>query len=410
MKVLVIGAGVVGLTTAWYLMKHGHEVTVIERRSGPAMETSFGNAGGVCPGFAGPWAAPGMPFKALKWMFKENAPLKFRPRLDPRQWSWMIRFLANCTAPRFAENKARMQRMAHYSKACLVALREETGIAYDDAAKGVLQIFATQEEMAGGVRAAAVLERLGVSHRLVERDGIAEIEPALVAGGAPIAGGLHLPDDETGDCRLFCTRLAELLAERGCTFFYDTSVLRLVRSRGSIERVVTTEGEMQADAYVVACGPFAPALLRTAGIPLPVYPVKGYSITCEITTAERAPRSSVMDEHSKVMITRLGNRLRAAGMAEIVGFDSSLRRGAIAGIRNRVQALFPDAGDYNGASVWCGFRPMTPDGPARVGSTRLDNLFLNAGHGSNGWTQACGSSNILASIISGDQHPVEIAL
>lgn len=407
MKILVIGAGVVGVTMAWYLTRHGHQVTVVERRSGPAMETSFGNAGGVCPGFAGPWAAPGMPLKALKWMFRESAPLLFRPRLDVRQWTWMAGFLANCTASRFAANKARMQLMAHYSKACLVALREETGIAYDNAAGGILQIFATDEEMEGGVRAAAVLERLGIAHRLVDREGTRAIEPALKVSAVDISGGLHLPDDETGDCRLFCERLAELLALRGCVFRYDTGVLRLDHAGGRIERAVTTAGDMQADAYVVACGPFAPALLRTAGIRLPVYPVKGYSITCDIADSGQAPLSSVMDEHSKVMITRLGNRLRAAGVAEVAGFDHSPRESAIAAIRDRVRALFPNAADYGKFSVWHGFRPMTPDGPARVGATRFGNLFINAGHGSNGWTQACGTSAYLADVISGTPPEIE---
>lgn len=407
MKILVVGAGVVGVTMAWYLTKRGHQVTVVERRSGPALETSFGNAGGVCPGFAGPWAAPGMPLKALKWMFKESAPLRFRPRLDVRQWAWMAAFLANCTAPRFAANKARMQLMAHYSKACLVALREETGIAYDSASKGVLQIFATEEEMEGGVRAAAVLERLGINHRLVDREELDAIEPALRESAVDISGGLHLPNDETGDCRLFCERLAELLAARGCTFRYDTGVLRLEHAGGRIERAVTTAGDMHADAYVVACGPFAPALLRTVGIRLPVYPVKGYSITCDIADSDHAPLSSVMDEHSKVMITRLGNRLRAAGVAEVAGFDHSPREGAIAAIRDRVRALFPNAADYAKFSVWHGFRPMTPDGPARVGATGFANLFINAGHGSNGWTQACGTSAYLADVISGTRPQIE---
>jgi D-amino-acid dehydrogenase len=407
MKILVVGAGVVGVTTAWYLTKHGHQVTVVEHRSGPAMETSFGNAGGVCPAFAGPWAAPGMPLKALKWMFSESAPLKFRPRLDMGQWTWMAAFLANCTAKRFAANKARMQRMAHYSKACLVALREETGITYDNAAKGVLQIFATEEEMEGGARSAAILKRLGIAHRLVDREGVEAIEPALKASPVEISGGLHLPEDETGDCRLFCERLAGILEARGCAFRYDTRALRLDRAGSRIESVLTTAGEMQADAYVVACGPFAPALLRTAGIRLPVYPVKGYSISCDIAEPGRAPRSSVMDEHSKVMITRLGTRLRAAGVAEVAGFDHTPRESAIANIRARVRALFPEAADYERASTWYGFRPMTPDGPSRVGATGIGNLFINAGHGSNGWTQACGTSAYLADIISGTSPEIE---
>jgi D-amino-acid dehydrogenase len=297
--------------------------------------------------------------------------------------------------------------MAQYSKACLVALREETGIAYDNAAKGVLQIFATEEEMEGGVRAAAVLEGLGIAHRLVDRDGVDALEPALKTSAAHISGGLHLPDDETGDCRLFCERLAALLASRGCVFRYGTGVLRLEHAGGKLEKAVTTAGDMQADAYVVACGPFAPALLHTVGIRLPVYPVKGYSISCNIAEPDQAPVSSVMDEHSKVMITRLGKRLRVAGVAEVAGFDHCLRESAIADIRERVRALFPNAADYAKASAWCGFRPMTPDGPARVGATGLSNLFINAGHGSNGWTQACGTSAYLAAVISGTSPDID---
>lgn len=401
MKVVVIGAGVVGMTSAWYLARHGHEVTVIERRSGPALETSFGNAGGVCPGFAGPWAAPGMPLKALKWMFAAAAPLKIRPRADPAQWLWLMRFLANCTQTRFRANKARMQRMAHYSKACLVALREETGIAYDNMAKGVLQVFATEEELDGGARSAAVLSGLGIAHRLVGPEELAGIEPALARARTPLAGGLHLPGDETGDSRLFCEALRALLEPAGCRFLFDTPVARLSASGGRIEAAVTPAGEIRADAFVVACGPFAPALLKTVGLSLPVYPVKGYSLTLDLTDPDAAPISSVMDEHSKVMVTRLGTRLRAAGVAELAGFDAALRPAAVEGIRARVGALFPGAADYARAQVWCGFRPMTPNGPAIVGRTRYANLYLNAGHGSNGWTQACGTSAYLADVVSG---------
>ena len=401
MKVIVIGAGVVGMTSAWYLTALGHQVVVVERNAGPALETSFGNAGGVCPGFAGPWAAPGMPFKALKWMFADAAPLKIRPSIDFAQWRWLARFLANCTASRFAANKARMQTMAHYSKQSLVELRAQTGIAYDDMARGVLQIFATEEELEGGERSASILAGLGIDHRLVGRAELEAIEPALARSAEPLAGGLHLPGDETGDSKLFCERLKDLLEPLGCRFLFDTKVSGLTVSGGRIESLATQTGTITGDAYVVACGPFAMPLLKTAGLSLPVYPVKGYSITCDIASSDDAPVSSVMDEHSKVMITRLGSRLRAAGVAELAGFDPTLRPSALNGLTDRVRRLFPGAANYDTANAWCGFRPMTANGPAIVGRSRISNLYLNAGHGSNGWTQACGTSRYLADIISG---------
>lgn len=407
MKVIVIGAGVVGMTSAWYLTALGHEVLVVERNSAPALETSFGNAGGVCPGFAGPWAAPGMPFKALKWMFAEAAPLKIRPGLDPAQWMWLARFVANCTSRRFAENKARMQAMAHYSKRSLVELREQTGITYDDMARGVLQVFATGDELEGGKRSAAVLAKLGIEHRLVDHAGLEQIEPSLARSRERLCGGLHLPGDETGDSKLFCERLKDLLEPLGCRFQFDTKVRGFDIAGGRIERLVTEAGPITGDAYVVACGPFAVDLLKTVGLTLPVYPVKGYSITCDITSDHDAPVSSVMDEHSKVMITRLGSRLRAAGVAELAGFDRTLRQSALKGLTDRVRQLFPGAANYESASAWCGFRPMTANGPAIVGRSSIDNLYLNAGHGSNGWTQACGTSRYLADIISGRKPDID---
>jgi D-amino-acid dehydrogenase len=407
MRVAVLGAGVVGVTTAWYLTKQGHEVTLIERNDGPALETSFGNAGGVCPGFAGPWAAPGMPFKAFKWLFRSQAPLKWRPRAELHQWRWLAAFVRNCTPEAFAQNKARMQRMAHYSKACLVALREETGIAYDHATKGVLQVFATDDEMEGGGRAARVLQELGIPHRLVDAARMREIEPGLARSNVRLLGGLHLPDDETGDCHLFSVRLAELLRERGCEMRFGVSVTALARQGDRISHVETSAGPVVADAYVVATGPHARQLLRPLGIDVPVYPVKGYSMTCEITDADAAPRSSVMDEHSKVMATRLGSRLRAAGVAEIAGFDDRIPDEAATALRDRVEALFPGAADYPSARFWCGFRPMTPDGPARLGQAGPRNLFLNVGHGSNGWTQACGTGRVVADLVSGRTPEIE---
>lgn len=408
MRIIIVGAGVIGVTSAWYLTRAGHEVTVLERNSTVARETSFGNAGGVCPGFAGPWAAPGMPQKALKWMFQAQAPLKFRPRADVRQWIWLASFLRNCTAARFADNKSRMQRMAHYSKACLVALRQETGIRYDHGTGGVLQIFATQAEAEHGAAGARVLTKLGIEHRLLTRDEALEIEPGLAASDAPLTGGVHLLTDEVGDCHLFSQELAKLAQQEGCHFLFDQTVTALVPSNGKVTGVLTQSGLLEADAVVLATGPHAAALLKPLGIALPVYPVKGYSMTCDITDPALAPRSSVMDEHSKVMITRLGTRLRAAGVAEIAGFDKNPRPATLEALRARVTRLFPGAADYSQPTYWHGFRPMTPDGVARIGPTAYKNLYLNTGHGSNGWTQACGASRVLADMIDGRTPEIQV--
>lgn len=407
MRVIVIGAGIVGVTTAWYLTRDGHDVTLVDRLPGPGLETSFANAGGICPGFAGPWAAPGMPLKALKWLFRETAPLKIRFRPDPQQWIWLARFLRNCTPDRFQRNKVRMQRVAHYSLACLRALRAETGITYDHASRGVLQLFASEPEMEGGARAARILAELGVVHRLVDRQEVVAIEPALGGSGAPIVGGLHLPGDETGDCHMFCRQLTQMLRTSGCRLMFEVDVLRLHRSGDRITGVATSAGELVGDAYVVTTGPFAPDLLRPLGIRVPIYPVKGYSMTCEIASEPAAPLSSVMDEHSKIMITRLGHRIRAAGAAELAGFDRRVQRSATRAMRERVAQLFPGAADYPKAEYWCGFRPMTPDGPARIGPARCRNLFLNVGHGSNGWTQACGSARIVSDMVAGRSPEID---
>ncbi|MGV8937401.1 MAG: D-amino acid dehydrogenase [Allorhizobium sp.] len=412
MKVIIIGAGVVGVTTAWYLTELGHEVTVVERLPGVACEASYGNAGGICPSFAGPWAAPGMPLKALKWLFDDFPPLKIRPKLDLAQWRWLLRFLGNCNPASFAENKARMQRVAHYSRHCLSELRLETGIRFDEADNGVLQVFQTEEEAEGGRRSAKVLLELGIAHRFVDTPEIIRLEPALKQADVRFAGALHLPEDGTGDSHLFTRALADLLIARGCRFQFDTSVTSMELDGGRIAGIRTRskgggDRHMSADAFVLAAGAFVPALLKPLGIDLPVYPVKGYSITADISDDAAAPVSSVMDEHSKVMVTRLGTRLRAAGVAEIAGYDRTLRPEARHGLIARVKTLFPNACDYQHAEFWCGFRPMTPDGPAIVGQTKFANLYLNAGHGSNGWTQSCGTGRILADMMSGRTPDVD---
>jgi D-amino-acid dehydrogenase len=408
MKLLVLGAGVIGTTCAYYLAEAGHEVVVVDRQPGPALETSFANAGGVCPSFAGPWAAPGMPLKVARWLFAAHAPLMLRPRFDLHQWRWMSAFLRNCTAERFAHNKARMQRIAHYSKACLVALRDETGIAYDHGTNGVLQIFRTEEEIEGGARSAKVLESFGIPHRIVDADDARKIEPALCSSLVPIAGGLHLPADETGDCHMFTDALADLLRRRGVTFLFDTNVEQLIVDGGRLDGVVTNRGTLHADAAVVALASEAPLLLRPVGIDLPIYPVKGYVATFAIDRDEMSPRSCVMDEHSKVMISRLGNRLRAAGVAEIAGYDRTIDARQCKAVEKVAKDLFPAAATDDRVEYWACLRPMTPDGPPYLGPTPIAGLFLNVGQGSNGWTQACGCGKIIADLVSG--RPPEIDL
>jgi len=408
MRVMVLGAGVIGTTCAYYLATAGHEVVVVDRQSGPALETSFANAGGICPGFAGPWAAPGMPAKIVRWLFSRHAPLALRPRLDLHQWRWLAQFLRNCDAERFARNKARMQRIAHYSKRCLTELRAETGIAFDHNAGGVLQLFRTDEELSGAEKSTRVLAQFGVAHRILDAAGVLAIEPALRTAVVTFAGGLHLPDDETGDCHAFTVALAELLRQRGVTFRFGTEITRLVVEGGRVTAVATAADTLRADAYVVALGSAAAAMLHPPGIDLPIYPVKGYSVTADVDASVPAPRSCVMDEHHKVMITRMGTRVRAAGVAEIGGYDRSISRNGPATVLASLRELFPQAAALAASQPWSGLRPMTPDGPPYLGKTPIANLFVNAGQGSNGWTQACGCGRIVADIVSGRTAEIDL--
>lgn len=400
MKVIVLGSGVVGTTTAWYLARAGHEVEVIDRQPAPALETSFANAGEVSPGYSSPWAAPGIPWKAVKWMFSAHAPLVIRPKLDAAMWKWMAQMLGNCTASAYATNKARMVRIAEYSRDVLKDLRAETGIAYDDRSRGTLEVFRTQKQIDGIAADLKVLESFGVPYEVLDRAGCVAAEPALARVGEKILGGLRLPGDETGDCFLFTQRLAALSESAGVTFRFGVDIRSLVTAGDRVTGVATSAGTFQADAVVVALGSYSPHLLKPLGLSLPVYPVKGYSLTLPIVDAEAAPVSTVMDEAHKVAITRLGDRIRVAGMAEICGFDLELRDARRATIAHVVSDLFPAGGDLSKAEFWCGLRPMTPDGTPVIGATGRPGLFLNTGHGTLGWTMACGSAKLLADIVS----------
>jgi D-amino-acid dehydrogenase len=405
-KIIVLGSGVIGTTSAYYLAKAGHEVTVIDRQSAPGMETSFANAGEVSPGYAAPWAGPGVPAKAVKWLMMRHSPLVLRPAFDADMWRWMFQMLGNCNQKSYQTNKGRMVRLAEYSRDCLVQLRHDTGIAYDERSKGTLQLFRTQKQLDGSAGDIAVLDQYKVPYALLDAPGCERYEPALKNVRGKFVGGLQLPGDETGDCFKFTQRLAELARELGVQFRQGVTISRLVTTGDKITSVVTADGELAADAFVLALGSYSPLLARQLGIRLPVYPVKGYSITMPVVDAAGAPESTVMDETFKVAITRLGDRIRVGGTAEIAGYDLSLRQARRDTLEHSVTDLFPRGGDTAQAQFWCGLRPMTPDGTPLIGPTPYRNLFLNTGHGTLGWTMACGSGRVLADLVSARQPEI----
>jgi D-amino-acid dehydrogenase len=407
MKITILGAGVIGVTSAYYLAKAGHEVTVIDRQPGPALETSFANAGEISPGYSSPWAAPGIPQKAVKWVFMKYAPLIIQPMLDADTWRWVIAMLGNCTSARYAINKSRMVRVAEYSRECLIALREETGIEYDGRARGTLQLFRTQKQLDGIGKDIAVLKSDGVPFSVLDAAGCVAAEPGLAHVREKIVGGLQLPHDETGDCFKFTNELAKRAEALGVVFRYGVDILG-VRSEGKrVVAVRTSAGEITSDVFVAAMGSFTPKLVKPLGLRVPVYPVKGYSITVPIVDESRAPVSTVMDETYKIAITRLGDRIRVGGMAEIAGFNRDLPPSRKATLVYSVEDLFGGAGDQSQASYWTGLRPMTPDGTPVIGRTEFSNLFLNTGHGTLGWTMACGSGQLLADLIDGKKPDIQ---
>ncbi|KQW71847.1 amino acid dehydrogenase [Phenylobacterium sp. Root77] len=407
MKVAVLGGGVIGVSSAYYLAKAGHEVTVIERQAGPALETSFANAGEISPGYASPWAGPGIPAKAVKWLLMEHAPLILKPKFDVATIGWLLSTLRNCTEGRYAINKSRMVRLAEYSRDLLIALRAETGVAYDERSRGTLQLFRTQAQMDGIGKDVEVLKSYGVPYEVLDAAGCVGAEPGLANALEPIVGGLRLPNDETGDCFKFTNALADIAKGMGVDFQFDTAIEGLRKEGGAVAAVRTSRGEVTADAFLVAMGSYSPALVASFGMRLPVYPVKGYSITAPILDAERAPVSTLLDESYKVAITRLGDRIRVGGMAEISGFNNDLHPRRRRTLEHSMQSLFPGAGDAAAASFWSGLRPMTPDGTPVVGATPIGKLFLNTGHGTLGWTMACGSGQVIADVISGAASAID---
>jgi len=406
MKVIVLGGGVIGVSTAYYLARAGADVTVIERQSGVALETSFANAGQISPGYSTPWAAPGIPMKAMKWLFQRHAPLAVRPDGSLFQLQWIAQMLANCNDKAYAVNKERMMRLSEYSRDCLRALRAEIGIGYEERTGGTLQLFRSQYQVDSAARDTAVLEACGVPFEMLDAAGCAKAEPALARVGGKIAGGLRLPNDETGDCQRFSTLLAERAAALGVQFRFNSQIDSLAVERGRIAGVNVDGERLTADHYVMAMGSFSRQLAKTLGLNLPVYPTKGYSLTVPITNPDAAPVSTILDETYKIAITRFDDRIRVGGMAELMGYNLDLNPRRRETLELVVTDLFPEGGDVKAASFWTGLRPMTPDGTPIVGRTPYANLSLNTGHGTLGWTMACGSGKLVADIVTGGKPEI----
>ncbi|WOE33010.1 MULTISPECIES: D-amino acid dehydrogenase [unclassified Acinetobacter] len=406
MHVMVLGSGVIGVTSAYYLAQQGVKVTVLDRQAGPAKETSFANAGQISPGYSTPWAAPGIPFKAVKWMFQHHAPLAMN--IDGSLWQlqWMAQMLKNCNAQHYAINKERMLRVAEYSRDCLRELRNSTGIAYENRAKGTLQVFRHTAQLDAVQRDIKVLQDTGIAFELLDQKGLAQVEPALAAAQDKLVGGLHLPNDETGDCYLFTNALAQYAQTLGVDFKFEQQVEKLLVKGDEIQGVIVNGQLLTADHYILAFGSYSRDFLKPLALDLPVYPVKGYSLTVPIVDPDQAPQSTVLDETYKIALTRFDQRIRVGGMAELSGFNLGLNEHRRNTLEMVTADLFP-GGDLQQASFWTGLRPMTPDSTPIIGATSYKNLFLNTGHGTLGWTMACGSGKLIADLVL--KHSPEIS-
>jgi D-amino-acid dehydrogenase len=399
MRVVILGSGVIGVTSAYYLAQAGHDVTVLDRQPGPALETSFANAGQISPGYASPWAAPGIPLKAMKWMLQRHAPLSITPDGTAFQLKWMWQMLRNCNAESYAINKERMVRLAEYSRDCFKVLRAATGIEYEGRQQGTTQLFRTQAQLDGAAKDIEVLKETGVPYELLTGAELMRAEPGLAASQHKLVGGLRLPNDETGDCQLFTTRLEALAKELGVKFRYGVEIGRLVMEGDKVKGVQCGSELVQGDSFVVALGAYSTPFLKEL-FEIPVYPLKGYSITVPIVDGSKAPTSTILDETYKIAVTRFDDRIRVGGMAEIAGYNTRLNPRRRETLEMVVNDLFPGAGNTAEASFWTGLRPMTPDGTPVVGRSAIRNLFTNTGHGTLGWTMSCGSAQLLADIMS----------
>lgn len=410
MHVIVLGSGVIGTTSAWYLAAQGARVTVIDRHPAPAMESSFANAGQISPGYSTPWAAPGIPLKAMKWMLQRHAPLSLRPDGTLFQLQWMWQMLKNCDAARYAVNKERMLRVSEYSRDCLIELRQNLGLEYEQRSLGLTQLFRTEAQFEAAARDIEVLQACDMPYELLEADALGRAEPALAKAGKKLTGGLRLPNDETGDCQLFTEQLADHARAAGVEFVFGADIRSMAVERGRVRGVqIQVDGReelLSGDRYVIAMGSFSRDLTQGLGLKLPVYPVKGYSLTIPLQNPDAAPVSTVLDESYKIAVTRFDDRIRVGGMAELAGFDMRLNPRRRKTLEMVVEDLFPGSCDPAEGTFWTGLRPMTPDSTPIIGATAYPEVFLNTGHGTLGWTMACGSAKLLADLVTNNRPAI----
>ncbi|MCV2350619.1 D-amino acid dehydrogenase [Paucibacter sp. Y2R2-4] len=418
MKVVVLGAGIIGVSTAWYLLEQGHEVTVVDRQADAALETSFANGAQISVSFCEPWANAGAPFKVAKWLLRDDSPLLFRPSLDPKQWIWGLSFLTQCTTAAFERNVEQLVQLGRYSHESLKGLVAQTGIEYNRLERGILHFFSSQADFEAGAAGAEIMRRHGVDRRVLNRDEVLKIEPALATFGRNIHGGTFTPSDESGDACVFTQKLAKLCIERGATFLYEHEVLRLSRAGQGVDAVQIADvrsgkkSELKADAFVAAMGSYTPALVRPLGEFLNIYPAKGYSATMKLKKPEQASVVSLLDDTRKIAISRLGDSIRIAGTAELCGFDSDLSRPTsrvrCEALVKRYEELFPGVADLSETNYWTGLRPSTPTNIPYIGrSKKASNLWINAGHGTLGWTHGAGSGHAMAELMAGRRPPLD---
>lgn len=414
MKIVVMGAGVIGTATAWYLSQAGHDVVVLERNAGAARETSFGNGGQISVSHAEPWANPSAPLKLLKWLGREDAPLLFRLRADPAQWRWGIKFLMECPAGRSLHNMTQLLNLGTYSRASLQQLRADTGIEYDHLEKGILHYYTSQKEFDLSLEPARVMRELGCERQVIGVDDVVRIEPAMAHIRSRLAGATYTSADESGDVHKFTTGLAKLAAQGGVQFRYGVRIQALRAEGGKMTGVEIANEQgmyetLHADAYVLAAGSFSPLLARQVGLTLDIYPAKGYSATLPVLDASVAPQVSLTDDEYKLVFSRFGDRLRIAGTAELNGYGLELNRVRCEAIVRRTLEVFPGVSRPELASYWAGLRPATPGNVPYIGQSKVQGLYLNTGHGTLGWTHGCGSGRALSEIISGRKPEVDFA-